>query len=257
MVAAGIDLGAKTTKVVIFQDGSVVSRSLALSGFDQLASAEKALEEALEAAHIKREDLEHIVATGAGKSAAEMADGDITEVSAAAKGAAFLHPSTRTVVDVGAEEGRAMKCDSSGKVLDFAINEKCAAGAGAFTEAMARALEIDLEELGKLSLQSTKEIPMNAQCVVFAESEVVTLIHAKTDKADIARAVHDGIASRISGIIRKVGIEKDVTLIGGVAKNPGFVESLSRELELDVVVPDYPEYVGAVGAALFAEEGSK
>jgi benzoyl-CoA reductase subunit D len=158
---------------------------------------------------------------------------------------------------VGAEEGRAIKCDEQGKVQDFAINEKCAAGAGSFTEAMARALEVPLDDFGKISLQSSKTIPMNAQCAVFAESEVVSLVHSKTPKADIARAVHDAIASRIVSMVRRVGINKDVALVGGVSNNPGFVDSLNRALEVEVIVPKDAEYIGALGAALVAGERGK
>jgi benzoyl-CoA reductase subunit D len=158
------------------------------------------------------------------------------------------------VIDVGAEEGRAVRCDEHGKVIDFSYNEKCAAGAGAFAEGMARALEVSLEELGPLSLKSNQAIQMNAQCAVFAESEVVTLIHAKTPREDIARAVLDAIASRIISMVRKVGFEKDIALIGGMTLNVGFVEALKRGLELDVYVPENPEYVGALGAALAAAE---
>ena len=159
------------------------------------------------------------------------------------------------MIDVGAEEGRAIRCTEEGKVMDFALNEKCAAGAGAFTEAMSRALEVEIEALGQMSLASTQAIPMNAQCAVFAESEVVSLLHAKVAKEDIARAVHDAIASRIVSLARKIGFEPDVVLIGGVAHNVGFVDSLQRALECEVVIPDDPEYMGALGAALAAVEG--
>ena len=147
-----------------------------------------------------------------------------------------------------------MRLDENGKVVDFAFNEKCAAGAGAFAEAMARALETTVEDLGPMALQSDHPVPMNAQCAVFAESEGVTLIHAKTPRQDIARAVLDAIASRITSMVRKVGFERDIAVIGGVALNPGFVEAVKRGLEMDVHVPDEPQYVGALGAALLAAE---
>jgi len=158
-----------------------------------------------------------------------------------------------TVIEVGAEEGRAIRIDAAGRVADFAVNEKCAAGAGAFTEAMSRALEVPLESLGELSLKATRAIPMNAQCAVFAESEVVTLVHQKTAKEDIARAVHDAIADRIVSMARKVGIEREIMVAGGVAHNVGFVDSLKRKLEVDhIVIPEDPDYIGAYGAAITA-----
>ncbi|HLA27036.1 MAG TPA: acyl-CoA dehydratase activase [Syntrophales bacterium] len=252
MIAAGLDIGAKTAKAVILKDGAVIGRGIAITGIDQKESADQALNNALQEAKIELKDIEKIVATGVGRKKAPHATEMITEVGADAKGAFFLNPSVRTVIDVGGEEGRGIKCTSEGRAADFAINEKCAAGAGAFIEAMARALERPLEEFAKLSLTSTKSIPMNAQCAVFAESEVVSLIHAKTQHEDISRAVHDSIADRIISMVRRIGIEPNVMLIGGVSYNVGFVNSLNRGLNLEVVIPEMPEYVGALGAALAA-----
>jgi benzoyl-CoA reductase subunit D len=254
LITAGIDVGAKTVKVVLMEDRKIRAKAMVLSGFDQTASANEALEEALKEAGLSREVIGSIVTTGIGRKAIPFAKGDVTEVRAAALGTVSLIPSVRTVIDVGAEEARAIKCDENGKVLDFAVNEKCAAGSGAFTEAMARALEVKLEELGPLSLQSTQTIPMNAQCTVFAESEVVSLIHAKTSKADIARAVHDGLSSRVVAMVRRVGVVPELALVGGVAHNPGFVDSFKRTLGVEgVCTMEEPEFVGAIGAALVAD----
>ena len=252
VITAGIDMGAKNVKVVILEDNKILSKGMILGGFDQKASAEKVFNETLEKAGLSRDNIEHVVATGAGKDVAPYANGEISMMGADALGGAFLFPSARTVIDVGAEEGRAVKCDEEGKMLDFVINERCAAGAGTFVEAMSRALEVKLEELGPLALKAEKAVPMNAQCTIFAESEVVSLIHAKTPKADISRAIHDAIADRIASMTRRLGVQRDVVLVGGVAKNPGFIESLKRALGVDLLVPDEPEFVGALGAALAA-----
>jgi len=254
MIAAGIDIGAKTVKVVLMSDGQVLARRLVPAGLDTAGATEQAFQEALRAAKLERSQVERLLATGAGRKTCALTDREITEVGAAAKGVNHLLQSCRTVIDVGAEEGRTVRCDERGKVVDFAFNEKCAAGAGTFAEGMARALQVPLEELGPLALTSRQAVQMNAQCAVFAESEVVTLIHAKTPREDIARAVLDSIASRIISMVRKVGFEKDVALIGGMARNPGFVAALKRGLETDVFVPEEPEYVGALGAALAAAE---
>lgn len=254
MITAGIDIGAKNVKVVVVRNGEVVGRSDVLGGFEQAEAAEEALKEALEQAGLNREDVEKIGATGVGRKVVEFADKSVTEVGAAAKGASYLIPSARTVIDVGAEEGRGIKVTPEGKVFDFAVNERCAAGAGSFIEAMARALEITVEEMGSLSLHSTKSVPMNAQCAVFAESEVVSLVHAKTSKEDIARAVTDAIASRITSMVRRVGVEKDVVLIGGLANSVGFINSMKETLNMDVLVPEQPSYVGAIGAAILVAE---
>jgi benzoyl-CoA reductase subunit D len=254
MIAAGIDIGAKTVKVVVAREGQVLGRALVSAGFDSAAATQQAFDQAVAAAGLKPAQIETLMATGTGRKSCSLTKREITEVSAAARGITHLLKSCRTVIDVGAEEGRTVRCDERGRVVDFAFNEKCAAGAGAFVEGMARALQVPVEEFGPLSLQSQQAVQMNAQCAVFAESEVVTLIHAQTPRPDIARAVLDAIASRIISMVRKVGFEKDVALIGGVARNPGFIEAMRRGLEMDVFVPENPEYVGALGAALAAAD---
>lgn len=257
MNVAGIDCGAKFVKVLILEGDKILAKSSVLSGFDLKSAISQALGLALNKAGLSSQDLVYIAATGTGKEEATSAHSTVTAVGADAKALNFLFPSVRTVIDVGAEEGRAIKISEKGKVIDFAINEKCAAGSGTFTETMARALEIDVEEMGPLSLKSQKAIPMNAQCAVFAESEVVSLIHAKQSKEDIARAVHDAIADRIASLARKIGIVKDVSLVGGIARNIGFVDSLKRDLELDLFIPDDPEFSCALGAAMAAAERAK
>jgi len=256
MMTAGVDVGAKMAKVVILKDGHVLSRAKGLVGFDILKSAGDVFQKALKDAGISRGDLQRVAATGMGREAVLQkppinADEVISEVVADAAGACQVVPTAKTVIDVGAEEGRGIKVEG-GKVRDFVINERCAAGAGTFVETMARALEVRVEDMGPMSLRSTNAIPMNAQCCVFAESEVVTLIHAKTSKDDIAKAIHDAIAGRISSMVLRVGVEKDVVLIGGVALNPGFGPPLEKELNTKMIVPEYPEFVGALGAAVIA-----
>lgn len=252
MITAGIDMGAKIIKVLILKDGKILANGSSIGGLEEKKVAEQLFDEVVQKAGIKRSDINRIVATGTGHSSVPFANDTITEIGAAAKGAAFLFPSARTVIDVGAEEGRGIRCDERGRVKDFAVNDKCAAGAGAFIESMSRALEMDITEFGNIALKSTKSIPMNAQCAVFAESEVVSLVHAKTPKADISRAVHEAMADRIISMVRRVGIEKDVALIGGIARGVGFVDAMKRGLETDLMVPEEPEYVGALGAALAA-----
>lgn len=255
MITAGIDVGNKYVKVVILIDGEIAARGHSYSGFDRKKAAEDALSQALTAAGLRKEEIQQITATGAGKAEVAFANSTVTDVGAAARGALKLFPEARTVVDIGAEEGRALKMDEKGKVIDFAINDKCAAGAGSFVEAMARALEVPLEEMGPLSLEATKSVPMNAQCAVFAESEVVSLIHLKHTKADIAKSIHDAMASRISSMVRRIGLQKEMVMIGGVAKNVGFVKLLEKDLETKILLPEsHPEFVSALGAAAAAAE---
>jgi len=256
MITAGVDIGAKYAKVVILKDGQVVARAKALVGFDLLKSAAEVFEVALKDAGLSRNDIQRVVSTGMGRNTIVQkppitADEAVSEVASAAAGAYYAIPTAKTVIDVGAEEGRGIKVEG-GKVRDFVINERCAAGAGTFIEAMARALEVKVEDMGPLSLKSMNTIPMNAQCCVFAESEVVSLIHSKISKEDISKAIHDAIAGRISSMVLRVGVEKDVVLIGGVALDPGFRPPLEKELKASIIIPEYPEYVSALGAAAIA-----
>ena len=255
MIVSGIDVGGKNIHAVIVNNGDVLVKGNAVAGINKAEAVEALYSELLCKASLKREQVERVVATGSAGKRVAFADGMIPDAAADSRGVNRLVPSARTIIDVGAEEGRAIKISSEGKVLDFAINEKCAAGTGTFVEAMARALEISVEEMAKVSLESTKSISMNAQCAVFGESEVVSLIHDKTPKHDIARAVHDAIAGRIGSVARIVGLEKDIVMIGGMSLNTGFVESLKREIGIDVIVPDDPGFVGALGAAVAASTG--
>jgi benzoyl-CoA reductase subunit D len=260
MITAGVDVGAKYAKIVFLEDGkNILTRASSIVEFDILKSVTAVSEKALDSTGLKRDQIVHIVATGMGRNAIHKkppinAGEIVPEVIADAKGIYKLIPTIKTVIDVGAEEGRGVKVDENGKVRDFVINERCAAGAGTFIETMARALEVNVEDMGPLALKSTESIPMNAQCCVFAESEVVTLIHSRVTKENISKAIHDAIAGRIASMVLRLGVEKDVALIGGVARNPGFLPPLKKELNTEILVPEHPQYVGALGAALIALE---
>jgi benzoyl-CoA reductase subunit D len=255
MITAGIDCGAKNTQTVILQAGRIIGKAMLAAGYEQAKTVREALAQAAKDAGIAPDEIQKIFATGSGRTALKVADDSVSEIKAMAKGAHFFFPNARTVIDIGAEEGRAAKIDEQGHVVDFAINEKCAAGAGAFIEGMARALDITVEEMGPMCLQTDKKIPMNAQCVIFAESDVVDLIHANTEKPEISKAIHDAIASRIASLIRHIGVNEDIVMVGGVAYNPGFIAALQKELKIDTIfIPDEPEYGAAVGAAVLAAE---
>lgn len=258
MITAGIDCGAKNTKAIILKDGEIIGRGIIPTGFDLAEAVKESLGMALKGAGLGVDRLAHIGGTGSAAKSIREADITVNDIKAIAAAAHFFFPNARTVVDVGAEAARAVKCDEKGGVVDFAVNEKCAAGAGAFIEAMGRALETSLEQMGPLALSSSNTIPLNAQCTVFAESEVVGLIHAKTEKKDISKAIHDAMASRIVSMIRRVGVNPDIVMLGGVAHNPGFVAALKRELAVEqVFIPDKPEYGAAVGAAVVAAKEGK
>ncbi|NMB41206.1 MAG: CoA activase [Firmicutes bacterium] len=254
MITAGFDVGNKFTKVVLLKDGEIAGCGRVLSGFNQKQAIEKALEQALSTANLEKTDIYLAIATGAGKADVTFAGGTITEVRAAAKGTIKLFPKARTVIDVGSEEGRALTMDEAGNVIEFALNEKCAAGAGSFIETISQTLEVPLEEMGTLALKANKSVPINAQCVVFAESEVISLIHAQTPKADISNSIHEALADRISAMARRAGLQREVAAIGGLAKNPGFIQALENNLGTKILLPDNPDLVSALGAALYAAE---
>ncbi len=252
MITAGIDVGTQSVKVTILKDCEVLSSSIAFCGFKPKEAAEQAFKEALRKADLSFDSLEHVTATGAGADKATNFDSKISMMGADAQAGAYFFPSARTIIDVGAEEARAVSCDENGNMLNFVLNSRCAAGAGTFIEAMARALEVKLEELGPLSLKAEKANPINASCVIFSESDVVSLIHRQEPKPEIARAIYDAMADRISSMVRRLGIKPHVVLIGGVAKDVGFVTSLKRKLGTELLIPEEPVFAGSVGAALTA-----
>jgi len=252
MLTAGIDMGTQRVKVVILKDNQILSRNQNFSGFEPTKAAEQAFEEALQNAKLSREDIQHVTATGAGVEMAPFSDSTVSMMGADARAGAYFFSSARTVIDVGAEEARAVRCDEKGIMLDFVVNARCAAGAGTFIEAMARALEVELDDMGSLSLKAERASPINASCVIFAESDVVSLIHREEPKPEIARAIFDAMAERVSSMVYRLGINQDITLVGGVAKDVGFIASLKRRLGMDILIPEEPLFAGAVGAALIA-----
>jgi len=254
MITAGIDCGAKNVRVLVLGDGKLLGRGHSAAGTDPATAAEKAFDQALGAAGVARNVVTRVLATGTGKKEPAFSDDVVTEVGAVARGMHFLEPAVRTVIDVGAEQRTAVKLAADGGVVDFAINDKCAAGAGVFLEAMARALEVPIEGIGPLSLESKTAVPIRARCVVFAETEVVSLVHQCTPKPDVARAIHDALADPISAMCRRLAVEAPVAVVGGVANNIGFRKALAEGLGSELVVVDEPEYVGALGAALVATD---
>jgi benzoyl-CoA reductase subunit D len=257
MITVGMDLGTLRVKAVILKDGTVVGCGQAFAGFDPAKATEQAVNDALKVAGLTLSDVNHFTATGSAMDLAPHANSTVSMMGADARAGVFLIPQARTVIDVGAEEARAVKCDERGLMMEFVVNERCAAGAGAFIEAMARALEVKLDDMGPLALKAERASPINASCVIFGESDVVSLIHRQESKPEIARAVFDAMADRISSMVHRLGINPEVVLVGGVAKDPGFVASLNRKLDLIIQIPEYPDYAGALGAALIAATRAK
>ncbi len=254
MLVAGIDIGSITTETVILRDTQIRASSILPTGAKSRLAAERSLAAALQQAGLRKEDLSGIVTTGYGRASFPCSDKTITEITCHARGAFFIHPQTRTVIDIGGQDSKVIRLDGQGRNVDFQMNDKCAAGTGRFLEVMAHALEVKLEDLGRLSLSAPRTIQISSMCTVFAESEVVSLIAENQPREVIIRGLHDAIADRILGLARRVGVEEEVTLTGGVAKNEGVVKALEQRLGVKLFVPPEPQIIGALGAALLARE---
>ena len=252
MNTAGIDVGSLWTKVVIVREGEILSSASILTGDDNASAAENALGFALKKVDMLSEDLDSIFSTGQGRKEVKIADGTKAEAACHAKGAHFLFPNVRTVIDIGAESSRAIRVSKKGKVEDFVQNDKCASGTGLFLDVIAKLMELDVSELGKLSLKAKRIEEITSMCTVFAESEVISSIHRRVPREEIIAGVHESIAKRIYGMVSRIGIEDDVVMSGGVSNNVGVVNTMSKMLERKIFIPEDPQLTGALGAALIA-----
>ncbi|HIR27971.1 MAG TPA: 2-hydroxyacyl-CoA dehydratase [Candidatus Choladousia intestinigallinarum] len=258
MYVLGIDSGSTSTNAVIMdQDRKIRAFSVVRTGAKSGVSAQKALDDVLQKASLGREDISWIVSTGYGRVSIPFADENVTEISCHGKGAHYFNPGIRTILDIGGQDSKAIKLSESGEVKDFVMNDKCAAGTGRFLEMIARTLEVTLDELGAIALESKEKIEITSMCSVFAESEVISLIANNKEKADIADGVCHAIANKAFGLLRRVGMEPEFMMTGGVAKNPGVVHAVEEKIGAKLYICPEPEIVGATGAALYALEKLK
>ena len=255
MYVMGIDSGSTSTNAVIMdQDRKIRAFSVVRTGAKSGVSADKALHEVLEKAGLSRDDISWIVSTGYGRVSIAFADENVTEISCHGKGAHYFNPQIRTILDIGGQDSKAIRLSDSGEVKDFVMNDKCAAGTGRFLEMIARTLEVSLDELGAIALTSKEKIEITSMCSVFAETEVISLIANNKEKADIADGVCHAIANKASGLLRRVGMEPEFMMTGGVAKNQGVVRAVEEKIGSRLYICPEPEIVGATGAALYALE---
>ena len=255
MYVIGIDSGSTSTNAVVMdQDRKIRAFSVVRTGAKSGVSADRALKEVLEKAGLTREDISLIVSTGYGRVSIEFADENVTEISCHGKGAHYFNPKIRTILDIGGQDSKAIRLNENGEVKDFVMNDKCAAGTGRFLEMIARTLEVSLDELGAIALTSKEKIEITSMCSVFAESEVISLIANNKEKADIADGVCHAIANKAFGLLRRVGMEPEFMMTGGVAKNPGVVRAVEEKIGSKLYICEEPEIVGATGAALYALE---
>jgi predicted CoA-substrate-specific enzyme activase len=251
--SAGVDVGSTQTKAVILnEDRQIVSRSLIDTGANVVAAAENAYIEALNASGLQEQEIEYVVGTGYGRYRVTFGNTQVTEISCHGRGAVHLFPQTQTVLDMGGQDTKAIRVNPVGEILDFCMNDKCAAGTGRFLGAASKALDIPLDELGATVLQAKHAVRISTTCTVFAESEVLSWLGKGKKIEDILLGVHQSIASRSLALLRRVGIEPQLTFTGGVACNVGMVHVLNQSLGFDVNVSEESHYMGAIGAALFA-----
>ncbi len=248
----GIDVGSTASKCVILKDGKdIVGKSLIDVGAGT-SGPDRAIEGVLAEAKMKREDMNFTLATGYGRNSLEgIADKQMSELSCHARGAAFLFPDVHTVIDIGGQDVKVLHIEN-GNMVNFQMNDKCAAGTGRFLDVMAKVLEVKVQDLGAWGEKSQKRISISSTCTVFAESEVISQLAKGTDKCDIIDGIHRAIASRVVGLVHRVGVSPRVVMTGGVAQNVGVVKALSEGLHTEISVSPLTQYVGALGAALFA-----
>jgi predicted CoA-substrate-specific enzyme activase len=256
MKVAGCDIGSLTAKAVIMENGNIISQAVMRAKARPSESAIDVMQMALDKANLARDDIGYIVGTGYGREQIPFVDQVESEISCHAKGAWRIMPSVRMIIDIGGQDAKATRLDDSGNVARYIYNDKCASGTGRFLEIMGEALEVPLEKLGELAAKSMEKLSISNQCVIFAETEVVSLVNEGKETADILNALHHSLAKRVASLARSIDVRQDVVMTGGVAKNAGVFSALSEALGLPLKALDGvdPQIMGALGAALYAEE---
>jgi predicted CoA-substrate-specific enzyme activase len=256
VIFAGIDIGSRAAKAVIINDGSILSSVILDTGPESVKTANMAIEEALKGPGLSLNDVQYIIATGYGRVLVPFANENISEISCHARGINWYFPGVRTILDMGGQDCKAISCDGEGRVTNFIMNDKCAGGTGRFLEMIADVLNIPLEEIGDLALQSSKVIPFNTICAVFAKSEAILYHRQGISKSDILAGLHEAIATRSLNLLKRVSIEKEFSITGGIAKNRGMVAKLKEKTGIEPLLSEDPQIIGALGAAILAQERS-
>ena len=254
MITAGIDIGSISAKAAILKDGKILGARVVLTGYNTAQAGNKVLDKLIKEIGISMGDLDAVVATGYGRKSVDFADKVITEITCHAAGAYFLNPNIRFIIDIGGQDSKVILIDEAGRVLNFAMNDKCAAGTGRFLEVMARALEVDLDGFGDMGNKATTPSKISSICTVFAESEVISLISKGESRENIIAGIHESVAFRVSALAKRVGVVPPLIMTGGVAKNIGVVNALERQLKIVIQVSEYCQVNGAIGAAVMARQ---
>lgn len=252
MITAGIDVGSISAKAALVKDGELIGSKTILTGYNARNAGKTVFAALREDLAIQPEAVDRIVATGYGRNSVDFADRAVTEITCHAAGAHFQDPAVRCVIDIGGQDSKAIAMFATGRVKDFAMNDKCAAGTGRFLEVMARALEVDLDAFGQMSLKADNPAAISSLCTVFAESEVISLIARGERRENIIAGIHESIGSRVVAMANRVGIVEPVMMTGGVAKNIGVVRALEEKSGKSIRVSAHAQVNGAIGAALIA-----
>lgn len=252
MIHAGIDIGSITAKAALIRDGVLLDTLVIPTGYHHLKAGIRVFESLLEKSGLSRPDIAAIVSTGYGRAGIDFADKAMTEIICHGTGAHFLNPDIRSIIDVGGQDSKAILLDDQGRVENFAMNDKCAAGTGRFLEVMARALEVDLDQMGDFSMKADHPSKISSICTVFAESEVISMIARQEKRENIIAGIHDSAAARVAILAAKIRIRGPVMMTGGVAKNKGMVAALEKRLGLKLIIGNLSQENGAIGAAVLA-----
>jgi len=252
MVTVGIDIGSITAKAAVMRDGSILAVRILRTGYNAKNAGDQLFEGIISGLGMNPSDIQGIVATGYGRKSITFADRAVTEITCHAAGARYMNPTIRSVIDIGGQDSKVILLDETGRVKDFAMNDKCAAGTGRFLEVMARALEVEISDFGSLSLAADHPAAISSLCTVFAESEVISLIAKGESRKNIIAGIHDSIAARVSAMAGRIRWVPPVMMTGGVAQNSGVVRSLEKKIGHSLVVTPNAQLTGAIGAALIA-----
>lgn len=257
MYTVGIDIGSTACKAVVLKDGAEIIGTSVIQTGTGTSGPQRVYDEVFKAAGIAPKDAARTVVTGYGRLTFDKADSQVSELSCHAKGVHLLVPKARTIIDIGGQDAKALKLSVSGTLTGFVMNDKCAAGTGRFLDVMAKVLEVSVDKLAELSARSTIRVPISNVCTVFAESEVISQLAAGTSRDDIAFGIHQSVANRVAGLARRVGIEPEIIITGGVAQNSGVVFAMAEILEMPVIPAPMPQLTGALGAAIYAYDEIK
>ncbi|MFO7989974.1 MAG: acyl-CoA dehydratase activase [Desulfotignum sp.] len=252
MIFAGIDIGSNTAKAALIKDNTLVGTRVMPTGYHHLKAGTSVFEDLLQQTGLSRSDIRAVVATGYGRASIDFADKAMTEILCHGAGAHFLDPYIRGVIDVGGQDSKAIALDDQGRVDNFAMNDKCAAGTGRFLEVMANALEVALDQMGDVGLTADHPSKISSICTVFAESEVISMIARQEKRENIIAGIHDAAAARVAILAAKIRIRSPIMMTGGVAKNPGMITALEKRLNQPLTISPYCQETGAIGAAVLA-----